>query len=122
MPAGYNPNLAPYSYGLFGMGTRFGTGDLKGNGYFGAIPNPQGGVSTELSGESNGIGEYPLIQPSMTAQQLSRLLKDNGNIDDVYQSAEQWAMQRMKAGQSPFAQPNELRASVGMVEPNLQYK
>jgi hypothetical protein len=118
----YNPQLSAYPVGLLGMGARYASGDLKGSGYFGALPNASGGISTELSGESDGIGEYPLMQPSMTQQQLARLLAGDKNMDDIYQSAEQWALQRQKNGQSPFAQQNELRATPGMLEPQLQYK
>ena len=116
----YDPQKLAQGLQTYGM--RYGSNDLKGNGYFGMLPNTNGMQSSELSGESDGIGEYPLIQPSMTKDQLARLLKGDSNMDDIYQSAESWALQRKKMGLSPFSQQNELRVVPGMIDVKLDYK
>lgn len=102
--------------GLNTGGVRYNSNGIKGNGYFGALPNANGDVSTELSGET-GIGEFPLISPALSREQLARLLKNDSNIDDIYAASEGWAKQRIKNGQSPFiSQYGELRATPGMLE------
>ena len=115
----YDPLLNPYGAGLYQMGSRYGTGDMKGKGFFGLLPNGNG-MSSELSGESDGIGEYPLINPAIKREQLVRLLRGDDKIDDIYQTAEQWALARKKMGLDPFAQQNELRASPDMVIPQFK--
>ena len=83
----------------------------KGKGYFGQLP-AQDGVATELSSIFEHEGkqvEHPLIVPTLTAQELQHLTAGNEPTPEIYSKAEQFAMDRLKRGKSPFAQQDELR-------------
>jgi hypothetical protein len=100
--------IAPY-------GLRYSGDTPKGKGYFGLLPQFEGGFSTEISGESTIDGknvEYPLMVPSLTKEQLDYLLSGQEPSDDIYKNAEEYARQRISQGLSPFAGNNELRYPV----------
>lgn len=99
---------ASVSEGLAPYGVRHSGEGVKGKGYFGALPNKAGGVSTEISAEDES-GEYPLIVPTLSAEELDALLADQEPTEEMYSKARSWADTRRARGQSPFAQPNELR-------------
>jgi len=80
----------------------------KGKGFYGYLPNQAGGVSTEISADSNGM-QYPLINPAMSRQDINALLANQQPTDDMYRKAEQWANYRQSQGQSPFIGFGELR-------------
>jgi hypothetical protein len=104
-------------------GIRHSGEGLKGKGYFGKLPNKAGGHSTEISTEDES-GEYPLIVPTLTAQELDALLANEEPTEEVYSKARSWADTRRQRNQSPFAAPTELRmprpgyAGGGKVEDN----
>jgi len=89
-------------------------GTAKGFGYFGELQRPDGSVSTEIS---IGVGidgkevEIPLIVPTLDKRELDWLLRNDpqekGYFDkmppSILDKAYEHAVQRMKAGKSPFA-------------------
>ena len=93
--------LAPYGLRHSGEG-------VKGKGYFGLLPNKMDGVSTEISVEDE-TGEYPLIVPTLTAEELDRLLAGKDPTAEMMEKASSWAATRRKRGESPFASPTEVR-------------
>lgn len=103
--------LAPY-------GVRYGNDQAtnnpftaKGKGYFGQLP-AQDGVATELSSIFEHEGqqvEHPLIVPTLNAQELQYLTAGNQPTPEIEMKAQQYAIDRLKRGKSPFAQQNELR-------------
>lgn len=101
---GRNVGLKNYSAGegLAPYGLRYGSGTPKGSGYLGKLNQKDGGFSTEISSESD-IGEYPLIVPTLTKQELGLLLSDQKPTKEIYQKAESWAKSRLKKNESPFA-------------------
>jgi len=87
-------------------------GTTKGDGYFGLLPNAHGGMSTELSANSEMNGAdtlYPLINPNLTAAQLARLLRGEQPTSEIYDAAEAHAASRLMQGRSPFAVPSDQR-------------
>jgi hypothetical protein len=94
--------------GVAPFGIRHSGEGVKGKGWFGVLPNQEGGISTEISAESNGH-EYPLITPSLTKEQLNLLLSGEKPTPEIYKAAEDWANLRRGKGQSPFASPSDLR-------------
>jgi hypothetical protein len=94
--------LAPYGIRHSGEGA-------KGKGYFGLLPNGDGGYSTELSAETDGSGEYPLLVPTLTREEINYLLAGGKPTDSMYEKAERYALERKIVGKSPFAGPTELR-------------
>jgi hypothetical protein len=101
---GRNVGLKNYSAGegLASGGLRHSSGFPKGSGYLGKLPTTDGRMSTEISSESD-IGEYPLIVPTLTKEELGLLLSDGKPTEDIYNKAESWAKSRIGKGQSPFA-------------------
>lgn len=89
----------------FGYGQRNLDKSEKGVGYFGPIPNPNGGESTEVSSfDSMAGGEYPLLVPTLTQEEIQSVL--NGNpLDSVYEKASRHAELRKTVGMNPFANP-----------------
>jgi hypothetical protein len=83
----------------------------KGKGYFGALPHSGGGVSTEISAHDTA-GGFPLLVPSLTAEEVQVLLSGARPTQEIYRKAEAFAASRRSAGLNPFAQPNELRMPV----------
>jgi hypothetical protein len=93
--------LAPYGLRHSGEGA-------KGKGYFGGMPGKHGMV-TELSTESEGIGEHPLIVPTLTREELEYLLAGGDPTEPIYKKARQHAEGRKSKGKGSFADPSELR-------------
>jgi hypothetical protein len=92
-------------------GTRYDSPTIKGSGWMGPMATNFGDVATELSGYSEGIGDYPLMAPTIEPEQLKSLLAGNAPTGEIYMNAENWAKARQARGLSPFAQPNELTLS-----------
>ena len=91
----------------------------KGSGFFGLLKRPDGKVSTEISiGLDVGGKEInvPLLVPSLTFEELNYLLQSNTDSKDfiknlppsIMEKAYNHAQERIKAGISPFALPNEV--------------
>lgn len=98
--------------GLDPFGLRHSGQGVKGKGYFGTLPHKEGGVSTEISSESDINGknvEHPLIVPTLNASELQHLLAGNEPTESIYKKAAQHAASRIGKGMNPFAQSNELR-------------
>lgn len=93
-------DLAPYGLRHSGEGA-------KGNGYFGPMRGREG-VVTELSAEDDD-GEYPLVVPTLTREELDHLLSGGEPTEMIYNKARSYAEKRKGAGKSPFADPSELR-------------
>lgn len=104
--------LAMGGQGLAPYGIRHSGEGVKGQGYFGVIPNPRaGGYSTELSTEFDLGGktvEAPLLVPTLTLQEITHLLGGERPTEGIYQKARDFAAQRINKGLSPFAGPNDL--------------
>ena len=97
--------VAPY-------GMRYGTITPKGKGYFGALPNKEGGVSTEISSEFTYKGknvEHPLIVPTLNKAELNHLLAGKEATDAIYSKAQAFAKKRIDEGKSVFAESTEMR-------------
>jgi len=121
MPQGWTP-VADY-------GTR-ADGSKKGAGFLGALPRPDGSVSSEISIGVNIDGrevEIPTLVPTLTPQEKQWLLSND--ISDptkippaIIQKAVDYARPRLKAGQSPFADASESPAGWTPVpeEPNFK--
>lgn len=92
--------LAPY-------GVRHSGEGVKGKGYFGPMAG-RDGVVTEMSAEDES-GEYPLVVPTLTAEELDSLIAGEPISEEIYSKARSWADTRRARGQSPFADPTELR-------------
>ena len=107
--------INPYLHSMMGIapyGLRHSGMAPKGLGYFGVLNRPDGGVSTELSAESDYKGkplEYPLLVPTLDANEMSLLLKGGKPTPQIYEKAYQYAVNRMRSGMSPFAGWQELR-------------
>jgi len=94
------------------QGQDMSQGTLKGKGYFGEIPVNQGGAMTELSSayEQDGrIVSHPLLVPTLNKQEIDLLRMGLEPTPEIYKKAQDYAQQRIGAGQSPFASPQELR-------------
>ena len=96
------------SSGLASLGLRHSGDSAKGKGFFGMLQRPDGGFSSELSAE-NDIGEFPLIVPTLSREELNHLLSGAPPTDMIYRKAQDHAAARIQKGMSPFAQDNELR-------------
>lgn len=92
--------LAPYGLRHSGEG-------VKGKGYFGELAG-RDGVVTEMSAEDES-GEYPLVVPTLTAEELDSLIAGEPLSEEIQSKARSWADTRRSRGQSPFASPTELR-------------
>lgn len=99
-----NVGLAPY-------GVRYSGEGVKSTGYFGFIPSPEGGVSTEISREDEYGREYPLLVPTLSREEIDELVHNQGRTFDqrIEDKAYDWAASRRKKGIGPFASPTELR-------------
>ncbi len=93
--------------GLAQYGLRHSGEGVKGKGYFGLMAGRDGTV-TELSAEDES-GEFPLVVPTLTAEELDRLLAGGEPTPEMLDKASSWAATRRKRGESPFASPTELR-------------
>ncbi len=104
-----NP-LAPY--GLRYSESVVDQPQIKGRGYLGAIPTTEGMPMTELSSsfELDGqVIQHPLIVPTLTAQELQLLQMGGEPTPEIYTKAQQFALDRIRQGMSPFATPQDLR-------------
>jgi hypothetical protein len=94
------------------QGQDMSQGTLKGKGYFGEIPVNQGGAMTEFSSayEQDGkLVSHPLLVPTLNKQEIDLLGMGLEPTPEIYKKAQDYAKQRIGAGQSPFASPQELR-------------
>jgi hypothetical protein len=103
------------SQGLAPYGLRHSGEGVKGKGYFGLLANPNGGMSTEVSSEDEK-GEFPLLAPTLTKQEIDLVLSGAEPTDEIYKKAMQWADFRRSQGLSPFASPTELRIPAGLLD------
>lgn len=94
-------------YGLDPYGIRHAGDSVKGLGYFGAIPGRSGHM-TEVSAEDD-LGEFPLLVPGLTADEIRHLANDGEPTEEIYRKAEAHAEKRRKAGRSTFIEQGELR-------------
>ena len=97
------------------QGQDMSQGTLKGKGYFGEIPVNQGGAMTEFSSafEQDGkLVSHPLLVPTLNKQEIDLLKMGLEPTPEIYKKAQDYAQQRISAGQSPFASPQELRYPV----------
>ena len=104
-----NP-LAPY--GLRYSESVADQPQIKGRGYFGAIPTSEGMPMTELSSSfelDDQVIQHPLIVPTLTAQELQLLQMGGEPTPEIYTKAQQFALDRIRQGLSPFATPQDLR-------------
>ena len=85
---------------------------IKGKGYFGLIPSPEG-YSTEISSTDEFGRSYPMLSPNMTESDIRHLITMDIPTEDMYNKAEQWAEYRRLLGKDPFATPTELRIPIG---------
>ena len=89
-------------------------------GYFGAIPDAQGNPMTELSSAFEVDGKmisHPLLVPTLSADEVALLQSGAEPTQSIYDKAQEWAMYRMKKGQSPFATPQDVRFPVPEANP-----
>ncbi len=89
-------------------------GSLKGDGYFGVLSRPDGGVSSEISVCVNLDGqetEIPALVPTLNPAEVRYLLSMDVTKDRVpdtiVQKAVTFARQRRRAGQPVFAKTGE---------------
>lgn len=94
-------------------------GTPKGDGFLGRLRRPDGKVSSEISVGVNLDGkevEIPALVPTLTADEVSTLLKLDVGKEPVPQpivdKAVAFARERLAQGQSPFAGPGEQRTDV----------
>lgn len=97
---GGEAELAPYGLRHSGEGA-------KGLGYFGKIP-ARGGYATELSSEDD-IGEYPLLVPGLSWEEIQHLVNDGEPTEEIHRKAYEHADKRRAAGKSTFIEQGELR-------------
>ncbi len=109
--------------GLAPHGLRHAGDSAKGKGYFGLIPGREGHM-TEVSSEDD-LGEFPLLVPGLTADEIRHLAEGNEPTEDIYRKAGAHADKRRAAGRSTFIGPDELHypapekfAQGGVVEYN----
>jgi len=82
----------------------------KGLGYFGELGRPDGRVSTELSIGVNFDGreqEIPSIVPTLNEDEVNHLLSGGQPTESIIAKAVSHARERIRRGQSPFAQTGE---------------
>ena len=101
-------------YGLRHAESVYDPISAKGKGYFGMLPTSEGMMATEISADSD-IGKYPLLVPTLTADEVQWLLDGNEPTESIYRKAEQHAADRMQHGMSPFAGYGDLRIPVGLL-------
>jgi hypothetical protein len=95
---------------------------VKGRGYLGAIPTAEGMPMTELSSsfELDGqVIQHLLIVPTLTAQEIQLLQMGGEPTPEIYTKAQQFALERIKQGFSPFATPQDLRMPMPEATPTF---
>lgn len=83
----------------------------KGQGFWGKLQRPGGGVSTELSIGVNFDGkdiEIPSLVPTLTIEEVNYLLHGNEPTSGIVDKAVAHARQRMRKRKNPFAQQGEI--------------
>lgn len=100
--------LAPYGIRHSGEGA-------KGKGFFGLLPNSEGGYSTEISSEDD-LGEFPLLAPTLNKTEVDWLLSGKPPTDEIYEKAISWANFRRSKGLSPFKMPGEITIPTGLLD------
>ena len=111
-------NLAPYGFRNFESVKD--EPQAKGKGFFGPIPTVQGDPMTELSSAFDVNGrtiQYPLIVPTLTAQEIDILSRGGEPTPEIYDKAERFALYRIQQGLSPFATPQDLRMPAPQTSP-----
>lgn len=98
----------PSGSGVAPFGIRHSGEGVKGKGFFGPLAAPQDGYSllprfsTEISTEDDS-GEYPLMVPTLSADELDLLLKGGEPTEAIYDKAYEHSKLRKGKGLSPFA-------------------
>jgi hypothetical protein len=87
---------------------------VKGSGYFGYLPASDG-YATEMSAENEG-GEFPLLVPTLSKEEIEHLLAGNSPTDEIFRKAVEHAERRKKEGKSPYADPTGLKHPVPKAE------
>jgi hypothetical protein len=80
-------------------------GTPKGSGWLGELKRPDGGVSSELSIGVGIDGKHyliPTLVPTLEQSEIDYLLKGGRPTDSIMNKAIEHAIERIKAGQSPF--------------------
>jgi hypothetical protein len=109
------PGIAPYGMRHLENGQDITEGTVKGKGYFGEVPANRGGAMTEFSSayeQDGNLVSHPLIVPTLNKQEVDLLKMGLDPTPEIYKKAQDYAQQRIAAGQSPFATPQELRYPV----------
>ena len=104
--------LAPYGMRNLETGQDITQGTVKGKGYFGEIPMNQGGAMTEMSSayeQDGNLVSHPLLVPTLNKQEIDLLRMGIEPTPEIYKKAQDYAQQRIGAGQSPYASGQELR-------------
>lgn len=86
-------------------------GAPKGKGFFGELKMADGSIATELSIGVNIDGketEIPTLVPTLTEEEKQYLLAGGQPTETIVQKAATSAQERIKAGQSPFADTPEI--------------
>lgn len=96
--------------GLAPHGMRHSGEGVKGSGYFGYLPASDG-YATEMSAEDEG-GEFPLLVPTLSREEIEHLLAGYSPTEDIYRKAVEHAERRRKEGKSPFAEATGLKYPV----------
>lgn len=107
--------IAPYGMRNLETGQDITQGTVKGKGYFGEIPVKKGGIMGEVSSayeQDGNLVSHPLIVPTLTKEEIDLLGMGLKPTPEIYKKAQDYAQQRIAAGQSPFASPQELRYPV----------
>jgi hypothetical protein len=100
--------------GLAPHGMRHSGEGVKGSGYFGYLPASDG-YATEMSAENEG-GEFPLLVPTLSKEEIEHLLAGNSPTDEIFRKAVEHAERRKKEGKSPYADPTGLKHPVPKAE------
>ena len=109
-----NALLYESQQGVAPFGMRHDSFSPKGKGYFGALRNPNGGVSTEVSANMDGF-EFPLLVPTLTKDEINQVMLGESIPESVYAKAYKYAMDRQAQGLSPFAGAPDLRVPAGFL-------
>jgi hypothetical protein len=96
--------------GLAPHGMRHSGEGVKGSGYFGYLPSNEG-YATEMSAEDES-GEFPLLVPTLSREEIEHLLAGYSPTEDIYRKAVEHAERRRKEGKSPFAEATGLKYPV----------
>ena len=87
-----------------------GAPGVKGQGYLGPLQRPDGQISTELSFDFDVEGKKiyaPLLVPTLDQAEIDYLLSGGKATPGIYKKAQDFAIERLRAGQDPFAGPQD---------------